>query len=89
MGLAESMKYVIRLTTVFIISFIVLISAAEHVKPQVVVTTDGELDGQSSMVRFLRYASDYDIEGIVQVLLDSDPCPLRILAWGGVANTLW
>ena len=33
----------------------------------VIATTDGELDDQSSMVRFLMYAGDYDIEGIVQV----------------------
>jgi hypothetical protein len=36
-------------------------------KPCVIATTDGELDDQSSMVRFLMYASDYDIAGIVQV----------------------
>jgi hypothetical protein len=33
----------------------------------VIATTDGELDDRSSMVRFLMYAGDYDIEGIVQV----------------------
>ena len=36
-------------------------------KPRVIATTDGEIDDRSSMVRFLMYASDYDIEGIVQV----------------------
>ncbi len=36
-------------------------------KPRVIVTTDGEIDDQSSMVRFLMYASDYDVAGIVQV----------------------
>ena len=36
-------------------------------KPRVIVTTDGEIDDRSSMVRFLTYASDYDIAGIVQV----------------------
>jgi hypothetical protein len=34
-------------------------------KPRVVVTTDGEIDDQSSMKRFLLYASDYTVEGIV------------------------
>lgn len=37
------------------------------VKPRVIATTDGELDDTSSMNRFLAYASDYEIAGIVQV----------------------
>ena len=37
------------------------------VKPRVIATTDGELDDTSSMNRFLIYASDYDVAGIVQV----------------------
>ncbi len=36
-------------------------------KPRVIATTDGEIDDQSSMVRFLMYACDYDVAGIVQV----------------------
>jgi autotransporter-associated beta strand protein len=36
-------------------------------RPRVIATTDGEIDDRSSMVRFLMYASDYDIAGIVQV----------------------
>lgn len=36
-------------------------------RPRVIVTTDGEIDDQSSMVRFLTYASDFDVAGIVQV----------------------
>lgn len=36
-------------------------------KPRVIVTTDGEIDDRSSMVRFLMYASDLDVAGIVQV----------------------
>lgn len=42
-------------------------SAQRQEKPRVIVTTDGEIDDQSSMVRFLMYASDYDVAGIVQV----------------------
>jgi hypothetical protein len=41
--------------------------AQHHDKPRVIVTTDGEIDDQSSMVRFLLYSSDYDVAGIVQV----------------------
>ena len=35
--------------------------------PGFIVTTDGEIDDQSSMIRFLMYSSDYDVAGIVQV----------------------
>lgn len=43
------------------------IQAQQPEKPRVIVTTDGEIDDRSSMVRFLLYASDYDVAGIVQV----------------------
>src|SRR5690349_21333443 len=36
-------------------------------RPRVIVTTDGEIDDQSSMVRFLLYTSDFDVAGIIQV----------------------
>jgi len=42
-------------------------TTATRIKPRVIATTDGELDDRSSMVRFLLYACDYDIVGIVQV----------------------
>jgi hypothetical protein len=34
-------------------------------KPRVFVTSDGEIDDQCSMVRFLLYANEWDIEGII------------------------
>ncbi|WP_442511901.1 nucleoside hydrolase-like domain-containing protein [Novipirellula sp. SH528] len=37
------------------------------VKPRVIATTDGEVDDRSSMIRFLLYACDFDVVGIVQV----------------------
>lgn len=37
---------------------------ADH-KPRVIVTTDGEGDDQCSMVRFLLYASEWDIKGLI------------------------
>jgi hypothetical protein len=40
-----------------------MLSAAE--RPRVLVTTDGEIDDQCSMVRFLLYANEWDIEGII------------------------
>jgi len=37
----------------------------EILKPRVIVTSDGEIDDECSMVRFLLYANEWDIEGIV------------------------
>mgnify|MGYP003633623121 FL=1 len=34
-------------------------------KPRVIVTSDGEIDDECSMVRFLLYANEFDIEGII------------------------
>ncbi|MBN2560506.1 MAG: DUF1593 domain-containing protein [Phycisphaerae bacterium] len=34
-------------------------------RPRVIVTTDGEIDDECSMVRFLLYANEWDIEGII------------------------
>ncbi len=34
-------------------------------KPRVIVTSDGEIDDQCSMIRFLLYANEWDIEGII------------------------
>jgi hypothetical protein len=37
----------------------------KEVKPRIIVTSDGEIDDECSMVRFLLYANEWDIEGIV------------------------
>lgn len=34
-------------------------------KPRVIVTSDGEIDDECSLVRFLLYANEFDVEGIV------------------------
>ncbi len=34
-------------------------------KPRVIVTTDGEFDDRCSMVRFLLYANEFDVQGII------------------------
>lgn len=45
-----------------------MLSAADaSPKPRVIATTDGEVDDRSSMIRFLLYACDFDVAGIVQV----------------------
>ncbi len=36
-------------------------------KPRAIATTDGEVDDRSTMIRFLLYACDFDVAGIVQV----------------------
>jgi hypothetical protein len=37
----------------------------QHSKPRVIVTSDGEIDDECSMVRFLLYTNEWDVEGIV------------------------
>lgn len=37
----------------------------EYPRPRALVTSDGEIDDECSMVRFLLYANEWDIEGIV------------------------
>lgn len=39
--------------------------STEGAKPRIIVTSDGEIDDECSMVRFLLYANQWDIEGIV------------------------
>ena len=57
-----------------ILILLCLIFNAEHAsaqntrvleKPRVIVTSDGEIDDECSIVRFLLYANEWDIEGIV------------------------
>ena len=40
-------------------------SRAEVVKPRIIVTSDGEIDDECSMVRFLLYTNEWDVEGII------------------------
>jgi len=62
-----------KIQTYFLTVFIVSITSclnkevqlAEHNKPRVIVTSDGEIDDECSMVRCLLYANEWDIEGIV------------------------
>jgi hypothetical protein len=42
-------------------------AASQTQRPRVIATTDGEVDDRSTMVRFLLYACDFDVAGIVQV----------------------
>ncbi|MFC2137396.1 nucleoside hydrolase-like domain-containing protein [Bacteroidota bacterium] len=38
---------------------------SEAEKPRVIVTSDGEIDDECSMVRFLLYVNEWDVEGII------------------------
>ncbi|MFN3148859.1 DUF1593 domain-containing protein [Bremerella sp.] len=37
----------------------------DSVRPRVIVTSDGEIDDECSLVRFLLYANEFDIEGLI------------------------
>ena len=37
----------------------------DYSKPRVIVTSDGEIDDECSLVRFLLYANEWDVEGII------------------------
>jgi len=37
----------------------------QEARPRIIVTSDGEIDDECSMVRFLLYANEFDIEGII------------------------
>ena len=37
----------------------------EPARPRVIVTTDGEIDDECSLVRFLLYCNEWDVEAIV------------------------
>lgn len=39
--------------------------ASHHSKPRTIVTTDGEIDDVDSFIRFLLYANEFEVEGLV------------------------
>lgn len=55
-----------RVASLLIVSALFPFSAASgSEKPRMIVTSDGEIDDQCSLVRFLLYANEWDVEGIV------------------------
>lgn len=56
---------ILLLLSMVTISNSVLAQGLNKPKPRIIVTTDGEIDDECSMVRFLLYANEFDIEGIV------------------------
>ncbi|WP_297098528.1 DUF1593 domain-containing protein [uncultured Draconibacterium sp.] len=60
----RNVKFILNLAIAILISSNV--SAGQIEKPRVIVMTDGEVDDRSSMVRFLLYTNDIDLEAIIQ-----------------------
>ncbi|TVZ17073.1 DUF1593 domain-containing protein [Maribacter sp. MAR_2009_72] len=58
-------KKIIITGILFIGIFTISRAQSEEVKPRIIVTSDGEIDDECSMVRFLLYANEWDIEGII------------------------
>ena len=64
-------KQILFITSLLLISLAItqntasaeLVQAGE--RPRIIATTDGEIDDRCSMVRFLLYANEWDIEGII------------------------
>lgn len=66
------MKTTLRLVSILVILMALTISceskaneSAKADKPRIIVTSDGEIDDQCSMIRFMLYANEWDIEGII------------------------
>ena len=60
----ESMTWSLILTLITLMAAGSAQSIAAE-KPRVIVTTDGEIDDECSLVRFLLYSNEFDIEGII------------------------
>jgi hypothetical protein len=43
----------------------VRVCAQAAARPRVIVTTDGEIDDRDSMIRFLLYANEFEVEGLI------------------------
>jgi len=61
------MQMKILLTTILLLLFMGICQAKGiDEKPRVIVMTDGEIDDQTSMIRFLLYTCDIDLEAIIE-----------------------
>ena len=63
------MNYYVKILMLFFVFLNTGCTVAQNTKvlekPRIIVTSDGEIDDECSMVRFLLYANEWDIEGIV------------------------
>ncbi|XOV91376.1 MAG: DUF1593 domain-containing protein [Bacteroidota bacterium] len=53
------------ITIFFLLIFSCASGTIENEKPRIIVTSDGEIDDECSMVRFLLYTNEWDVEGII------------------------
>ncbi len=51
----------------------VIMAQGQSEKPRTIVTTDGEVDDVDSFIRFLLYANEFDIAGLVVFNGDISP----------------
>jgi len=79
------LKILILLSLIFYIDHAFGQSTMGGEKPRVIVTTDGEIDDQCSMVRFLLYTNEFDVEAIV---LSSSQYHWRGHKWPLALNSL-
>ena len=59
------MKNQILLCLLLLLATQNVLAQNEEIKPRIIVTSDGEIDDECSMVRFLLYANEFYIEGII------------------------
>ncbi len=62
------MKCLSRLILIFVAASVMnqkSFATDEMQRPRVIVTTDGEYDDQCSMIRFLLYANEFDVQGLI------------------------
>ncbi|MBN2275769.1 MAG: DUF1593 domain-containing protein [Bacteroidales bacterium] len=61
----KSFYFIVILVTISISCYSKEDKSFKNRKPRIIVTSDGEIDDECSMVRFLLYANEFNIEGIV------------------------
>ena len=59
------MKLRIGLAALLLAVFTCCTSAPQKERPRIIVTSDGEIDDECSLVRFMLYMNDWDVEGII------------------------
>lgn len=59
------MKIRIWIPVTALLAIVAFHSTAEPIRPRVIVTTDGEVDDRCSMTRFLFYANEWDVSGLI------------------------
>jgi len=74
------MRIFIFLSLIFYACYAFAQSKIGYERPRVIVTTDGEIDDMCSMVRFLLYANEFDVEAII---LSSSQYHWRGHKWAG------